>query len=412
VAESSNPEALTVLIGTDTFAPDVNGAARFTERLAAGLVARGHIVHVAVPASSRKHGTWVEVHEGQPMTMHRIPSWRWLPHDWLRYVMPFRINHYSKPIVDAVKPDIVHIQSAIIIGRGLARYAESQGIPIVATNHLMPENMVDHSLLPAFAHGWFYRRYWAYVLPTFRRARVITTPTRRAADFFEKYSGMRGVHAISCGIDAANYRPDFSPSTQNRALFVGRLTGEKHIDVLLKAIAALPADLDAHLEIVGDGDLRRHLEHVTAQLGLSSRVTFSGYVSDEYLRDAYSRATVFVMPSIAELQSIATMEALASGLPVVAANAMALPHLVHDGENGYLFEPGSVEDLTAKLTDVFTMGDEKRAVLGHASLRMIQAHDIQRTLTTFEALYRGEDVIDPVTELPVETVDPTSASED
>ena len=51
------------------------------------------------------------------------------------------------------------------------------------------------------------------------------------------------------------------------------------------------------------------------------------------------------MPSIAELQSIATMEAMASALPIVAANAMALPHLVHDGENGYLFEPGNIDDL-------------------------------------------------------------------
>ena len=58
-----------------------------------------------------------------------------------------------------------------------------------------------------------------------------------------------------------------------------------------------------------------------------------------------TRGTVFAMPSIAELQSIATMEAMASGLPVVAANAMALPHLVHDGENGYLFEPGDIDGL-------------------------------------------------------------------
>lgn len=65
----------------------------------------------------------------------------------------------------------------------------------------------------------------------------------------------------------------------------------------------------------------------------------TGYVDESYLRNALTRATVFAMPSIAELQSISTMEAMASGLPIVAADAMALPHLVHDGENGYLFEP-------------------------------------------------------------------------
>ena len=89
-------------------------------------------------------------------------------------------------------------------------------------------------------------------------------------------------------------------------------------------------------------------------------------MTDEELRQAYTRATVFAMPSIAELQSIATMEAMASGLPVVAANAMALPHLVHDGENGYLFEPGDAQDLADKLSASSTMPQEELDVLKNA----------------------------------------------
>jgi len=56
---------MTILMGCDTFAPDVNGAARFAERLAAGLVARGHDMHVVAPAAGRRHGTWIEEHEGE-----------------------------------------------------------------------------------------------------------------------------------------------------------------------------------------------------------------------------------------------------------------------------------------------------------------------------------------------------------
>ena len=137
--------------------------------------------------------------------------------------------------------------------------------------------------------------------------------------------------------------------TENRILFVGRVTGEKQIDVLLRAVTLLPAELDAKVEIVGGGDQKRNLEHLAASLGIADRVTFTGYVTDDELREAYHRASVLAMPSIAELQSIVTMEAMASALPVVAANAMALPHLVHDGENGYLFEPSNPEDLAAKL---------------------------------------------------------------
>jgi len=128
------------------------------------------------------------------------------------------------------------------------------------------------------------------------------------------------------------------------------------------------------------------------------RVTFAGYVTNEYLRDALTRASVFAMPSIAELQSIATMEAMASGLPIVAANAMALPHLVHDGENGFLFEPGDVEEFAARLTDVLTMPEDELLKLKRESLKIVESHDIQRTLDTFEALYRGELVSDTISE--------------
>jgi glycosyltransferase involved in cell wall biosynthesis len=71
---------------------------------------------------------------------------------------------------------------------------------------------------------------------------------------------------------------------------------------------------------------------------------------------------------------------------------MALPHLVHDGENGYLFEPGDSDELAARLTDIFTMPEEKLVAMKRESLRLIEAHDIQRTLSTFESLYRGEAV--------------------
>src|SRR5699024_9030056 len=133
-------------------------------------------------------------------------------------------------------------------------------------------------------------------------------------------------------------------------LFVGRVTGEKQIDVLLKAVQLLPAELHAKLQIVGGGDQLKNLEQLARTLGIADRVEFTGYVADEDLRRSYTRASVFAIPSVAELQSIATMEAMASGLPIVAANAMALPHLVHDG-NGFLFEPGNAQELADRLTD-------------------------------------------------------------
>jgi glycosyltransferase involved in cell wall biosynthesis len=389
---------LTIVMGCDTFAPDVNGAARFAERLAAGLVDRGHDVHIVAPAASRKHGTWIEEHEGRKMTAHRLTSWRWYPHDWLRFALPWTSKANARRILDEVKPDVVHFQSHIVVGRGLAAEAEKRGIRIIATNHVMAENIVEFSLLPKFLQKTFIKLAWADARKSFDRAEAVTTPTRKAAEFLEASTGLRGVHAVSCGIDAHNYTPDFSPRTANRILFVGRVTGEKQLDVLLNAVKLLPEGLDARLQIVGGGDQLKNLQTLAETLGIADRVEFLGYVSDEELRQAYTRATVFAMPSIAELQSIATMEAMASALPVVAADAMALPHLVHDGENGYLFRPGDAQDLADKLERVLSLPQEELDVMKRASLRIVAAHDIQTTISTFESLYRGEPVADPVTD--------------
>lgn len=391
-SDGPSPKApLTVLIGADTFIPHVNGAARFAERLAAGLVARGHRVHVEAPSATwRDHGTRTEVIEGQPMTMHRIPAYRWPPHDWLTFVLPWRSKHYARRVLDEVKPDVVHIQSHIVIGRGLAREARKRGIPVVATNHVMAENILDFTTLPGPLNRVFVKLAWDDAKRTLDLCRAVTTPTRKAADFLESTIDITGVIPISCGIDRRNYTPDLTPRDANRLLFVGRLTTEKHIDVVLRAIARLDPALEVSFDIVGSGDQRRNLEQLTQQLGLERRVVFHGHTSDDDLRELYARASVFVIASVAELQSIATMEAMASALPVVAADAVALPHLVHDGVNGYLFPPGDVEALAARLTDVLTASPEERMRMQQASLDGVVIHDINRTLDTFEALYRGE----------------------
>ena len=401
-ASSGPSDRLTVLIAGDTFPPDVNGAANFTERLAVGLAQRGHDVHLMVPAASRHHGTFLEQHGGVTLTVHRLYSTRWPLHDWLRFATPWRVQEHAEKIFDEIHPDVVHIQSHIVMGRGVAQVAERRGVRVVATNHFMPENLLEHTLLPKRIRPWASGLAWQAAARSFARAEAVTSPTRKAADFLEKNTNIEHVIAISCGINARDYTPDFTPRTENLILFVGRITGEKQLDKLMRAFATLDPALNAKLELVGGGDQENHLKQLASQLGVRDRVTITGYVEVEYLRHALTRATVFAMPSIAELQSIATMEAMASGLPIVAANAMALPHLVHDGDNGFLFEPGNIEDLAARLTEVLTMPEEDLQALKNESLKIVEAHDIERTLDTFERLYRGETgVTDSVVERPL-----------
>ncbi|QCR20751.1 glucosyl transferase [Agrococcus sp. SGAir0287] len=382
----------------DTFAPDVNGAATFATQLAAGLVRRGHEVHVVASATGRgKQGTRVEEHEGVRFTVHRLRSLRYPRHEWLRFAEPWRIVQNAGSLLDALQPDVVHFQSHLVVGRGFAAAARARGIRLVGTNHIMFENLMDHSNIPGPAQKPLIGALWADAGRVFGRCDVVTTPTRRSADYLEKMTGLRHVHAISCGIRASDYT--VSPA-RNRGtmVFVGRVTSEKRIEVAIRALALLPSDLDARLQIVGGGDLVEELRRLARELGVGDRVELTGLVSTQELRARLTGGEVFVMPSTAELQSIATLEAMASGLPVVAADAIALPHLV-DG-NGYLFRPDDERDLADKLERVLRASDEEWLRMRHRSLQMVQPHDIETTLETFEALYRGEDVVDPVTELP------------
>ena len=385
------PAPLRLLIAADTFPPNVNGAATFTVNLASGMAARGHEVHVVAPAASRRHGTWTEEYDGQPITVHRLPSDRWHPHDWLRYVKPWRARHHMRRVLDEVQPDVIHYQSAVVLGRAAVREGAGRGIRIIGTNHLMLENMGEHTLMPAFLQSIAAKIWWHDAHKTFAATEALTTPTRRAANFLEENGDLDGVLAISCGLRTSNYTPRFEPKSPRSILFVGRVTGEKQIDVLMRAFKQLDDLSDIQLEIVGGGDQKENLQKLARELGIDARTKFRGYVTDQELRPIYSNASIFAIASIAELQSIATMEAMASGLPVVAANAMALPHLVHDGDNGLLFEAGDVDGCATALRTLLEMPREEREAFGRRGLEQVQVHDIDHTMALFERLYYGED---------------------
>jgi len=383
---------LRVLIASDTFPPDINGAARFTERLAGGLVRNGNDVHVLAPAFSDKWGTFTEVHDGVSMTVHRLRSHRLLIHKTLRFVWPQTLKKHVDKILDEIEPDAIHSQSHVVLGRVLVRSGKERGIRLIATNHLMPENLLKYMHLPSFLEQRVKAKLWKDTGKVLAKFDHVTTPTRRAAELLEQAAGIENVLSISCGIDATKFaNPTRTSNKPFRILFLGRLDWEKHIHNLIRAVAKLPSEIDVFVEIAGDGSQRKYLGELAAEVGIADRVKFLGHITEEELPLAYERATVFAMPSIAELQSIATMEAMASGRPVIAANAMALPHLVHNGDNGYLFEPDDVDDFARCLLKIATADQKELDRLSENSIHLIQSHDIKRTLAIFEGLYRGDE---------------------
>lgn len=383
-------DKLKIVIACDTFPPDINGAARFAERLAAGLSRHGNEVHVLASATGPEHGTSVEYFENFPVIVHRLRSYKVLQHKTLRYVWPIGLRRHIEKILREVNPIALHIQSHLIVGRFAVRAARNTGVKLIATNHIMPENLIKYSFLPSWLHKPVMKLAWKDAGRILRKMDAVTTPTKRAADLLERAAGVTGVLAISCGIDATRFANQVPTSNVKPVfLFLGRLDDEKRIHVLLQAVSRLTDFPEVRVELVGDGGERENLERLTHELGIADRVSFLGHVADKDLPAAYERCTAFVMPSIAELQSIATMEAMASGRPVIGADAMALPHLIHDGDNGYLFPPDDVEALAERLRRVLNANQAELNRMSENSLHLIQAHDIERTISIFEDLYRG-----------------------
>ena len=370
-----------ILIAADTYPPDVNGAARFTARLAAGLAGRGHDVHVVAPSDTGPASSPVPG-DGVP-AVHRLRSYRVPGQERFRFTTPGMASAGTERVLRTVRPDVVHVQSHFPVGRCLLGAASGAGYPTVATNHFMPENLLDHARVPdALAErvsGWA----WRDLGRVYAAADAVTAPTPRAVDLLVSRTGLPA-GAVSCGIDIARFGGAPAADGEPTVLFVGRLEREKRVDDLIRAFSLVPGRV--RLEIVGDGTHRKGWTDLARDLGLSSRVRFRGTVDDDELVAAYRRATVFCMPGVAELQSLVTLEAMAAGRPVVAADAVALPHLVRPGHNGLLYRPGDVAGLAAALNEV--LGDpEGRARMGEASREMVARHALEGTLAAFEDVY-------------------------
>ncbi|MEX5295232.1 glycosyltransferase [Kocuria sp. CPCC 205268] len=388
---TTSDRPLTVLLGAETYPPDVNGAAQFGHRLARGLHEQGHRVHVLCarpgPGPSCRQ-------EDDGVVEHRLRSHRAFTHPYFRLCFPWQVAAQIRRVLDDVRPDVVHVQNHYILGRMLVREARRRGIRTVATNHFVPENLEPFLPFPA----WVLERYravsWRDMVRVFGACDVVTAPTPLAVETMRRNGFPDSVLAVSNGIRITDYEAHEGEQRQQTGpptiLFTGRLAVEKNVDVLIEALSVLPAELDAHLELVGDGEQRPALEKLARGLGVADRVRFRGYVPDEELRAAYLRADVFCQPGTAELQSLVTLEAMAASRPVVLADARALPHLAEDGVNGWLFTPGDAQDLARKLALVLQAPAEERERMGRESRRKVAQHSFPRTLETFLRLYRGE----------------------
>lgn len=382
-----------IIIASDQHWPMVSGVATAGRTLAHGLATQGHEVLVIAPSQTGKK--YEEIDEN-----YRITRTRSLPfpaRQNLRISVAFQ--NEIKSIIKEYAPDIVHVQTQGPVGLMALRMARKLDIPVVATNHAMPENLIENVrvLMPLARPISYIIKEYGIML--YKGAEHIIMPTQAAIDMFN-YDGLDAnvpITPVSNGIDLSRFHPGPVPQKimQQYGLpadkpiitCVCRLDAEKHVHVLVKALQRILKVMDVHLLLVGHGNATEDLKELVQQEGLEGHVTFAGRVSDEDLDYLHRVGTVFAMPSPAELQCLAMLEAMASGQPVVAVKAGALHELCQDGRNGFLCETDDDADMAEKLLRI--LQDEKlRATMSKESLAVAKMHDAVSVIEQFEQIYK------------------------
>jgi 1,2-diacylglycerol 3-alpha-glucosyltransferase len=385
-------ELMRIMIASSTYAPAKNGQAVFTTNLAEALARRGHKVMVVVDSDHKQesHGlrNGVEVVELRSISLNIFHS--------AVHFSPFPGSEVRR-LFKTFQPEIVHIQDHFPICRAAVHEAHKHGVKIVGSNHFIPENVAPYIPVLSKIEPVFNRVLWKWMLDVYKHVDVISAQSKAASSLIQQQGLKKPVVPISCGLDLQLFRPDpkvdqrmyrerYGIDLQKKAfLFLGRLDGEKRIDLLLRAIQQLSRD-DIQMVIAGQGRAEKSLHSIAADIQGMHKVLFTGFIPAEDIPGVMNSVDVFVMPSEAELLSISTLEAMACGLPVLLADALALPELVRMGENGYLFKPGDVEDLL-RYINLLADQPEQWKGMGLVSREIALSHSLDLTVQKFESLY-------------------------
>ena len=386
-----------MMIASQTYDLVSNGQGVFAVHLARELVHSGFQVTVMMPSDQLKSYRKIE----QGVQIQTISALSLAPLYSDVHVTPapaFQVAH----LLDQYQPELVHIQDHYPLCSSVVREARKRHIPLAGTNHFLPQNMIPYvPLLSSFqsTRSWLNGYLWKMVMNVFNHLDYATAPTETAAEILRR-NGLRvPVRAISCGVDLERFHPD--PDVDRITmrsryhldphstvfLYVGRVDREKRLDVLLEALNLIGRK-NIQLAIAGHGRHLDKLRDLAQRYELSHQIVFTGFVPHEDHVPLLNSVDFFAMPSDVELQSIATMEAMGTGLPVLAANARALPELVENGVNGYLFEAGNAEDAAWCMA---SMADDRNGWerMSQASLERIEPHRMQNTVNRYIELYRS-----------------------
>jgi len=351
--------------------------------------------------------------------VHRVPVLRKSPnvcsvHEMFTFVVSASI--YSLRLVKEFRPDIVHIFFGIPSGPVAYLLKKVYNLPYVVflggrdvpRPHSDPPfyRLMYGVLSPAIRSIWGNAKAvvacsnglrelalrWLNGSPHTRGSALPVETCRDTACRVSCYSGIK-IGVIPDGVDLSKFRPvekNPDPDATVKILTIGRLIPRKGFDCLIRSLPELMkiARKDFCVEIVGDGPLRAELTRLTEQLHVADKVVFAGTVPYEQLAGKYRQADVFVLSSLAEGMPLVVLEAMASGLPIIASGVQGIEDLVEEGVNGHLFPPADHRALNQYLAAVIN-DDAIRLQMGRESARIVRKYDWANIAEQYLRIYES-----------------------
>ena len=376
---------------SDLFDTSFGGVSRVIKRTSEKLIEKGNKVTII----TSNYGNRRKLEKQNGFNVYRFPSVG-IPRSEGEYTLAFPFFKKIYEIFRKENIEIVHCHTPSPLALSCISAAEKMNIPKVGTHHLLAETFSLNTLLRSKTLETL---FYEILNRFYNRLDLVTVPSRYAIKILQKHGLKVKSEVVSNGIDLAS----FSPSSEYKSflrkfnldkeskkiLFVGRLMKEKGLDILFQAYHLVNERIpNTRLILVGKGYLRKELEKLAEKLGVDDKVIFTGFISDELLKQAYSASDIFVLPSRAETQSLVLLEASAMGLPLVGAKITAIPELVRDGWNGYTFEPENHEDLAQKIIKILSNG-KLMEKFSKNSLKLAEKHDLNKSVNRLEELYRS-----------------------
>jgi len=388
-----NNKKLNIAIVCDPITDCTAGSFVSAQRFAKLLKAKGHKIILLAARYPRHNGQPSEYYE--KMKVYRFWSVL-LPKTESQFRLAFPAKHQLVNIFRTEKIDILYNivpTPATIVATQAAK--KIGGIKIAFHSHTQPENVLL-TLPKIIANPLMIKLFYRYLYWLYSQADAVIYPTEFAKKFFPRLSKKLKTAVISNGVDTGKFKPlpadkFFSKFKLKRGgqniLFVGRLHPEKSIDTLIKACPKIIKQFpQARLWIGGGGYLEDALRGLAKKLKAEKSIVFFGRLNVSDLVLAYNACDIFVLPSLAELEGMVVLEAMACGKPLVIADssASASPYLVNN--NGLLFKPRDAADLASKILRLL-QDDNLRARYARASLTLSREYDINTSTDKLEALF-------------------------